>query len=87
MALNREIPIRGIALKERKKPESGVEYRLWGSTHGIRLYLKYRTSGMKMYKVTATTTKVSPLAVTAMSPMKKKKMEPCKNVCKVWTVR
>ena len=40
-----------------------------------------------MYKLTATTIKVPPFAVTAMSPVKKKKTERCKNVCKAWIVR
>jgi hypothetical protein len=43
---------------------------------------------MKMYIETDTMMKVPPEeAVIAMSPRKKKKMERCKNVCRVWTVR
>jgi hypothetical protein len=63
----------------------GVECRLWGSKYGVRLYLRYSTSGTKMYTLTATTITVPPLAVTTISPVKKKNTERCKNVCKVWT--
>jgi hypothetical protein len=66
-----------------------VECRLCGSKYGVRLYLRYSTShgGTKMYTLLATTIMVPPLEVTAMSPVKKKKTERCKNVCKAWIVR
>jgi hypothetical protein len=73
-------------MKERKNPENGVECRLCGSKYGVRLYLR-STNGTKMYTLTATTIMVPPLEVTAMSPVKKKRAERCKNVCKAWIVR
>jgi hypothetical protein len=87
IALTSEYPIRGSALNDRRNPENGVEYMLWGWKYGIRLYRIYRTTGMAMYKLTVTMTRGSPPEVSVMSPRRNEKMDRCKKVCRVWIIR
>jgi hypothetical protein len=75
MDLKSDNPSEGSFLKERRNPENGVENRLWGWKYGIKLNLRYSSTGRVMKKMTATRMKGPPPEVNVMSPMRKKKMD------------
>jgi len=51
-----------------------------GDEHGVRLYHRYRTGGIAMYKQTLTMTAESPPEFGVICPKRNMKMERCKDV-------